>query len=248
LSDFASERQIGLLAACQQTALKEHLQTALWKRLDSFADWFGERQQQIEEKPVSTLRQILVDIDYDDWLRDQSSSLKAAEYRIENVKFLISNIEKMLQNDEDADFRSVIAKLVLFDLLEQQEQEDNSDRVQLSTLHASKGLEFPHVFLMGAEEGYLPHHNSIEQDGIEEERRLMYVGITRAQRSLHITYCKQRTQYGEKVEIKPSRFLDELPEICVQWKERHGVPEKSEEEKKQLGNAHLDAMRNMLNG
>ena len=247
LSDYASERNIALLAACQEVGLKEHLQGALWKRLDIFADWFNEKQKVIDEKPVGTLRQILVDIDYDSWIKEQSSSSKAAEYRMENVNFLISNIEKMLQKDEEADFRSVIAKLVLFDLLEQQDQEDKSDGVQLSTLHASKGLEFPHVFLMGVEEGFLPHHNSIDEDNIEEERRLMYVGITRAQQTLQITYTKQRTQYGDKVEIKPSRFLDEMPDACVLWKDRNPGEQKTPEEKKALGNAHLDAMRAMLN-
>ncbi len=247
LSEYASQRSISLLAACQEVGLKEHLQTALWKRLDIFADWFNEKQKVIDEKPVSTLRQMIADIDYDSWIREQSSSTKAAEYRIENVNFLLSNIEKMLQKDDEADFRSVIAKLVLFDLLEQQDQEDKSDGVQLSTLHAAKGLEFPHVFLMGVEEGFLPHHNSIDENNIEEERRLMYVGITRAQQSLQITYAKQRTQYGDKVEIKPSRFLDELPENCVQWQDRNIGEQKTPEEKKALGNAHLDVMRAMLN-
>ena len=79
------------------------------------------------------------------------------------------------------------------------------------TLHASKGLEFPFVFMMGLEEELLPHRNSIDEGNIEEERRLMYVGITRAQVGLYLTLAAIRSQYGEKVEITPSRFLDELP-------------------------------------
>jgi len=107
--------------------------------------------------------------------------------------------------------RDAISKLVLRDLLERQEEEDDSDRVQLLTLHAAKGLEFPHVFIMGWEEEILPHRNSIESDQIAEERRLAYVGITRAQRTLTLTLARKRKQYGEVNEPTPSRFLDELP-------------------------------------
>ncbi len=79
------------------------------------------------------------------------------------------------------------------------------------TLHASKGLEFPHVTIMGMEEELLPHRGSIEEDNVEEERRLCYVGITRAKRSLTLTLCAKRKQFGEMLDCAPSRFLDELP-------------------------------------
>ncbi len=102
-------------------------------------------------------------------------------------------------------------------MLEQQEEEDDSDRVQLMTLHASKGLEFPHVYMMGVEEELLPHRTSIEEDNIVEERRLMYVGITRAQRSLTLSHALSRKQFGEKVDTSPSRFISELPEEDLEW-------------------------------
>jgi len=80
------------------------------------------------------------------------------------------------------------------------------------TLHAAKGLEFLHVFMIGMEEDILPHKNSVEGGAIEEERRLAYVGITRAQRTLTMTSARQRTQFGETSATTPSRFVDELPE------------------------------------
>jgi len=86
-----------------------------------------------------------------------------------------------------------------------------ADAVRLSTLHAAKGLEFPHVFLVGLEEGILPHRESIDAGTVEEERRLMYVGLTRAQRSLHLSYCSRRRRAGEWFTSTPSRFIDELP-------------------------------------
>ena len=96
--------------------------------------------------------------------------------------------------------------------MDREEEESADDKVQLLTLHAAKGLEFPHVFMIGMEEDILPHRNSVEGGQIEEERRLAYVGITRAQRTLTMTCARQRTQFGEKSATTPSRFVDELPE------------------------------------
>jgi len=94
-------------------------------------------------------------------------------------------------------------------MLEGKDQEP--DAVSLSTLHAAKGLEFPHVFIIGAEEDILPFRDSDEKQ-IEEERRLMYVGITRAERSLQISYCNRRKRGKDWMACEPSRFLEEMPE------------------------------------
>jgi ATP-dependent DNA helicase Rep len=112
------------------------------------------------------------------------------------------------------------------------------------TLHASKGLEFPHVFLVGMEEELLPHRASIEDENIEEERRLAYVGVTRAQRSLTMTLARKRRRGGEHVSCEPSRFLAELPADDLEWQGRSG--DVSPEEKKQRGSAHLANLKAML--
>jgi len=138
------------------------------------------------------------------------------EKQINNVWALVDSLQQLLDTDKGtADEMSLeegITRLVLRDMLEQQDEEEELDKVHLLTLHASKGLEFPHVFIMGMEEEILPHRSSIEGKNIEEERRLMYVGITRARQSLTLTYAGQRKQYGEKIETIPSRFIDEMPE------------------------------------
>ena len=104
-----------------------------------------------------------------------------------------------------------IAKLALRDLLDRNEDATTQDKVQLMTLHAAKGLEFLHVFMIGMEEELLPHRNSVETEEIEEERRLTYVGITRARRTLTMTRALQRNQFGTISNTQPSRFVEEIP-------------------------------------
>jgi ATP-dependent DNA helicase Rep len=167
---------------------------------------------------------------------------------MENVWQLVRNIQRMLEKQEDdeegaSDLEAVISKLVLMDMLEQQDEEDDSDRVQLMTLHASKGLEFPHVYMMGVEEELLPHRTSIEEDNIVEERRLMYVGITRARESLAITQALTRKQYGEKVDTLASRFLEELPLDDLQYiGEGFKKDEEQEDQVAQASIANLKAL------
>ena len=133
--------------------------------------------------------------------------------------------------------------MILMDLLERQEEEDVTNRVQMMTLHASKGLEFPYVFMVGVEEEILPHRSSIEEDNIEEERRLTYVGITRAQKTLTLTLAATRKQFGEKQTVTPSRFLDEIPAEDV---EREGFHESNPENNEKRGQETLSSLMNMF--
>ena len=112
------------------------------------------------------------------------------------------------------------------------------------TVHASKGLEFPYVYMIGMEEGILPHQTSIDEENVEEERRLMYVGITRAQRELTFVICKERRQYGETLKPEHSRFLDELPFDDVQWESVKKT--ETQEERMKKGQANIANIRAML--
>jgi len=167
-------------------------------------------------------------MDYQAWLHQNSSSDVVAERRMANVYTLVDSLQSTIDKDEseEDDIQSAVAKLVLRDLLDRQQEDDDAmDKVQLMTLHASKGLEFPHVYIIGMEEELLPHRASIEEDNIEEERRLCYVGITRAKRTLALTYCSKRKQYGEMIDCAASRFLDELPFDDLVWEGEEKDPQ-----------------------
>ena len=131
-------------------------------------------------------------------------------------------------------------------MMERGEDDDESDQVQLMTLHASKGLEFPHVFLIGMEEGILPHQTSIDENNVEEERRLAYVGITRAQQTLTFSLCKERRQYGEVIKPEISRFLLELPQDDLLWEK--DKPQLTEVQKEQKVSHNIANLRAMLQG
>jgi ATP-dependent DNA helicase Rep len=234
LGRYATERGISLEAACGELGIESHLPEAAVTRVREFTQWLDATRRRLQgDDPIDALHTLLRDIDYAGWLAQNSSSPAVAERRFNNVLTLIEGVKKTLEKNqmddgfhEDSDstdngIEAAIARLVLRDLMERQEAEDDSaDRVQLMTLHAAKGLEFPHVYMIGMEEELLPHRNSIEADTIEEERRLCYVGITRARRTLTLTFCARRKQYGEFTSCEPSRFLAELPADDVEWEGR----------------------------
>ena len=250
LGGYASQRQISLFSALDEIGLQIHIPEKNLERLVRFSHWL--KQVAINcttNDPIAGVREMIDDIDYVGWMHQNSPSTKAAEKRIENVFYLVESLQKSLDktadDDEDDEKRiqDAIAKLVLRDLLERQEEEDESDQVQLMTLHASKGLEFPHVFMVGMEEDLLPHRNSIDDNNIEEERRLTYVGITRAQKTLTMTLAGKRKQFGEHSETTPSRFLEELPKDDV---EREGFGERSAEKNTAQGAETLSSLLNLF--
>ncbi|QXH51419.1 DNA helicase Rep [Pseudomonas fakonensis] len=247
LGNYSTERGISMYAASDEMGLGEHLDARYTERLQRFKHWLdGVRHKVALEDPIAALHEMIRDIDYENWIRQQTASDKAAEFRISNVWFLVEALKNTLEKDEEGEMtiEDAIGKLVLRDMLErQQEEEENAEGVQMMTLHASKGLEFPYVFIMGMEEEILPHRSSIEADTIEEERRLAYVGITRARQTLAFTFAAKRKQYGEIIDCTPSRFLDELPPDDLAWE---GLDDAPVEVKAARGNNALADIRAML--
>ncbi|MDE1211267.1 DNA helicase Rep [Vibrio aestuarianus] len=249
LGSYANMRGKSLYEASFELGLEHHLSGRGLENLRRFTQWLVTISDQAERgNTVEAVRSLVRDIHYEDWLYETSSSPKAAEMRMKNVSDLYSWIVADLEGDnydqQEKSLKEVVQRLTLRDMIERSEGEDDSDAVQLMTLHASKGLEFPYVYLMGTEEGILPHQTSIDEDNVEEERRLMYVGITRAQKELTFTMCKERRQYGELIKPTQSRFLDELPFDDVEW-EQSKKPV-SQEERMAKGQSHIANLRAMF--
>ncbi|WP_440163134.1 DNA helicase Rep [Actinobacillus pleuropneumoniae] len=245
---LASEKQVSLFEAIFDFELIQRLTPKPYQALQDFARWIVEIADQAERSdPIEAVKDLLAKIQYEAYLYETATSPKAAEMQSRNVQTLFEWVQGMLEGDEIEEpmtLVQVVNRLTLRDMLERGEDDDEADQVQLMTLHASKGLEFPHVFLVGMEEGILPHQTSLDEDNVEEERRLAYVGITRAQQTLTFSLCKERRQYGEIIKPEPSRFLLELPQDDLVWESEK--PKMTEEQKVEKTSANIANLMAML--
>ncbi len=245
LGAYAAERGLSLLAACFEFGLERALNRRAASRLREFAEWvvrLADQGRRGEAMPL--VRALIQDIDYPAWLADSAKDPNEAERRQQNVSDLLDWLARLAgEGDDERNLADIVNRIALLDRLER-DDEGNSNCVRLMTLHAAKGLEFPHVFMVGVEERLLPHRSSIEEDNFEEERRLAYVGITRAKKSLTLTYASKRRRAGEWESCEPSRFLTELPHEDLVW-DKPGV-ERSAQARKQRGQAHLAQLRGLL--
>ena len=250
LGSLAQEKHVSLFEAIFDFELIQRVTPKAYDALQKFARWIVELNDEIQRsEPERAVRSMLTSLHYEEYLYEYATSPKAAEMQSKNVATLFDWVADMLKGDEfnePMNLNQIVTRLTLRDMLERGEEEDDSDQVQLMTLHASKGLEFPHVFLIGMEEGILPHQTSIDEDNVEEERRLAYVGITRAQQNLWFSLCKERRQFGELIRPEPSRFLLELPENDLQW-ERDKPPLTAEQQQAKT-QSHIANLRAILRG
>ena len=246
LGQYANQRHVSLFAAGSELGLEQLLPEAAVKKLRHFNNWLVDVADRAERGDTFAVLDEFIDaLNYEDWLQENSTSDAQADRRMGNVRELLDWLRRLAKEENGGEkaLAEVVAKIMLLDILDRQEEEGIGDRVSLMTLHAAKGLEFPYVYLVGMEENLLPHQNSIEDNAIEEERRLAYVGITRAQKQLTFSYCTHRKKYGEMTDCKPSRFLDELPLEELEWNDRNPVPE---EVKRERGQANLAHLKNLL--
>ncbi|MEO9384770.1 UvrD-helicase domain-containing protein [Chromobacterium phragmitis] len=209
LGAWAGQYGKSLFAAAHDAGLRVQVQQAQLAPLEHFCEFISQLQYRAPREPAGKLAlELLQAIGYEAWLYDSEDSPKIAETKWKNMLEMVAWLAKK----GEADGKNLIEltqTIALITMLEGRD-EGEVDAVKMSTLHASKGLEYPHVFLVGCEEGILPHSESVDNGMVEEERRLMYVGITRAQRSLTLSYCVKRRRAGEWQFIEPSRFIGEI--------------------------------------
>lgn len=216
LHDTARARKTTLLQASRDLAGTEEMKPKPRAALRNLVECFERWQGLLDRTPHTELAELILEESgyVDMWKNDRSAE---APGRLENLKELISNMES---------YESLRAFLEHVSLVMDAEQNDEQDAISLMTLHSAKGLEFDTVFLPGWEEGLFPHQRALDEGGrtgLEEERRLAYVGVTRAKKNLHLWFTSNRRIHGLWQSTIPSRFLDELPEAHVEVVEAGGA-------------------------
>ncbi len=207
LGAYAGKRHVSLFHAAFETGAESHVPAKALAAVQEFGQFINRLEYRARtESAAVLLNDMLTAIGYEKWLFEHFEA-REAESKWSNVRDFIGWLGKKAEEDGKT-LLELTQTVALISMLDKDSEEQ--DAVQLATLHASKGLEFGHVFLVGVEEGILPHRESVEQGKIEEERRLMYVGITRAQRSLNISYCERRKTGKEVRNCDPSRFIEEM--------------------------------------
>ena len=233
----------GLFAAACDDALVATLPARQREALSAFCKMINGLRYRAEREPAGRLIDELIKaIGYEDYLF-ASCDKREAQTRWESIGDFVRWLSRKGETDE-RNLLELTQSIALLTLLEGEEG-SGPDAVRLSTLHAAKGLEFAHVFLVGLEEGVLPHREAIAAGNVDEERRLMYVGLTRAQRSLRLSWCRRRKRAGEWQSATASRFIGELAQEDLRHAEGAREPDDAARDK-EAGNARLRQMRALL--
>jgi len=249
ISALSQQLKISLLNACGQQAVVKQLPKTVQQKVSAFYDMIH-RHQHMQDAPDRILKSLLQAMDYLSWVRTTASQQQNKHNKTKLVEDFIRWVDAVCAKQADTlpDLLNTLA------LQNSQEDEQPDQVVRLMTLHAAKGLEFPHVYLVGLEEGILPHRNSLdevdseteESHQVQEERRLLYVGMTRAMRGLHLSFVKkrpQRFQTDEAVINGPSRFLEEIPQ---QYLSGYGAESEQPAAEQVSAKTHLATLRAML--
>lgn len=217
------ERQCSVFAAMRHTDVQEGLALRTREALRTFLIWVEETRQRLEAiqpgQPLGPWAEgVLTEAGYWEHLRKSERNLEAAENRVRNLKELIATLdgpEAATGGNGPQRLAEGLADLAL-DTDRSSDSEKPGDEVTLITMHSCKGLEFPHVYIVGLEEGLLPHTRAKEEGTLDEERRLFYVALTRAMQTLTLSHCQGRKRYGQLLPAHPSSFLHELPPELVE--------------------------------
>jgi ATP-dependent DNA helicase Rep len=230
LGQYAAERECSMFDALFESGFEPRIAARALAHLREFADFINRISHRATKEPASPLlSELLQAIDYEAHIKDGSDE-KTATNKWQNVLDFLDWIKKRSEDDgvlgggpQEASLLKLAQEMSLLSQLDRKDEQ--KDAVQLSTIHAAKGLEYPHVFIAGCEEGVLPHHRDLpgeEEESspasgsstlqlrVEEERRLMYVAVTRAQRGLQLSWCQKRKRGRDWFAAKPSRFIAEM--------------------------------------
>jgi ATP-dependent DNA helicase UvrD/PcrA len=231
LSDVTMERLLGasherkgsVFAAMKNPVVQATFQTKPRDSIEAFVEFIERTRAQLHQAIASPRplqfwgEKFLDEIGYFDELRRSEKNPDAGENRVRNLRELVTTLDNFGRSAAPlADRLQTFLDDITLDSEREEEKENSNDAVTLITMHSCKGLEFPRVFIVGLEEGLLPHTRSTTEGTLDEERRLFYVAVTRAMQSLVISHCASRKKYGQLMPCHPSRFLKELPPELVE--------------------------------
>ncbi|MHB8253995.1 MAG: UvrD-helicase domain-containing protein [Acidiferrobacter sp.] len=243
LRDYAERRGQPLLRCCHELGLANQVaapQAAALHRFAVFLETMADKTRTLAPGPL--LREVLREIGYDGFVLENAPDTRAGQRKLELLDEFLTWVEHLGREEAARTFEDVVSQIVLAGITDKDREPDGKS-VRLMTLHAAKGLEFPHVFLVGLEEEILPHRTCQGGDGLEEERRLTYVGMTRARQTLTLSYARRRRRQGAVQETSPSRFLSEMPAEDLIW---DGREDKDPALRLEQGESHLKGLRGLL--
>ncbi len=239
LAGLAAERQISLLRAARSDAVLGQLAGRAAASLVAFAEIIHDLATRALRTPAAELVEDLIGrIGYAAHISAQVKDPALRERRIGNLTELSAWFRAMQKNGAAGDLAAQLA------LLAQGDRDEPGNAVRLMTLHSVKGLEFRCVFMVGVDDHTLPHEGSVAEGRIEEERRLMYVGITRAKEQLTLSFARRRRRFGEILANPPSRFLGELPRDDLHWSGRDA--ELDAVHRQELASSHIARLASLL--
>ncbi|HXR62842.1 MAG TPA: 3'-5' exonuclease, partial [Rudaea sp.] len=240
LGRLAQARHCSLLQTARNDAALAQIASRQASALVAFGELIGQLASAAHEMAAAELIEELIRrTHYEAHLREQTGDPAAQQRRRENLDELVGWFRAMQRNGSGAqDLANQLA------LLTHGDRDDGGDAVRLMTLHSAKGLEFRFVYLAGVEEGTLPHAAVIDQGPVDEERRLFYVGITRAKERLCLSYAARSRRYGEIVSNEPSRFLAELPQDDLHWDGRDAGQDDAS--RRELASSHIARLADLL--
>ncbi|MCC6197983.1 MAG: UvrD-helicase domain-containing protein [Burkholderiales bacterium] len=241
LADIGARRHESLFAAAHQPELAVPARQK--EALAAFCTLINDLRYRAPREPAGRLlSELLAKTGYEAWLADTLDKRDVIA-RTKSVRDFVGWLARKGETDHRT-LLELTQTIALITMLENRDGE-GADAVRLSTIHAAKGLEFPHVFIVGLEEGILPHREAVDADNVEEERRLMYVALTRARQSLHLSWCRNRKRAGDRVSGQPSRFIEELAQEDLRYADAPRTAEEAADEKA-AGNARLSNLKAML--
>lgn len=240
LGGLAQSRGLSLLSAAASDAILKQLTPRPAAALIGFVELIQELEQATHHLPAANLVDELIQrTRYAEYLAEQVKDQAMRARRLENLNELANWFRAMQRHSSNAG--DLAAQLAL---LTHADRDDPGNTTRLMTLHSAKGLEFRFVYLIGIEDGTLPHQSSIEEGRLEEERRLLYVGITRAKEHLTLSFAARKRRFGEILTNNPSRFLSEMPRDDLHWSGRD--PEQDQQHMRELASSHLAKLAALL--